>query len=84
MRAVPLSARVRPARIEISVVLPAPFGPEQSEEFAGLDRQAHAGERLHAAETAHDVGDFDGDSHGRLVSEQRQFAGRAKGRAPAD
>ncbi len=34
MRAVPLSARVSPARIEISVVLPAPFGPEQAEEFA--------------------------------------------------
>ena len=31
---VPRSARVSPARIEISVVLPAPFGPEQAEELA--------------------------------------------------
>src|SRR6266851_10460182 len=29
MRAVPRSARVKPARIEISVVLPAPFGPSK-------------------------------------------------------
>ena len=64
MRAVPRSARVSPARIEISVVLPAPFGPQQPEELAPLDRQVDAGQRLHGAEAARDIDDFDGGSQG--------------------
>ena len=60
---VPRSARVRPARIEISVVLPAPFGPSRPKNSPSLDGEVDAGQRLHAAEAAGDVVDFDGE-HG--------------------
>ena len=55
----PRSARVRPARIEISVVLPAPFGPSRPKNSPCCDRQIDADERLHVAEAARDIDDFD-------------------------
>jgi len=56
-------ACVRPARIEIRVVLPAPFGPEQVEEPPGSTARSDPGERLHGAETARDVEDLDCGRH---------------------
>ena len=38
---------------------------QQAEELALLDGEAHAGQRLHAAEAAGDVVDFDGERHDR-------------------
>ena len=40
----------------IAVVLPEPFGPDQSEDFAGRDVEAQAVERVKAAEALDQLG----------------------------
>ena len=45
---VPRSARARPARMEISVVLPAPLGPSRPKNSPSSTARLDAGERLHA------------------------------------
>ena len=47
-RAVPPVLLTSEVMMPISVVLPAPFGPEQREEIALLDVQVDALQRLHA------------------------------------
>ena len=51
---VPRSARTSPARIEISVVLPAPFGPSRPKNSPGWTVEIDARERLHAAVATRD------------------------------
>ena len=48
-------ARTRPAMMQISVVLPAPFGPEQAEELALGDRKVDVGPAPRARRSALDT-----------------------------
>jgi hypothetical protein len=47
--AFPSVAGMYPVRIRIVVVFPAPFGPQESEDFTALDAEAHIVDRGDAA-----------------------------------
>ena len=51
----PSSARSAPARIFISVDLPAPFSPTSDEHFAGANVERNVGERAHAGKRLPDA-----------------------------
>ena len=84
-RAVPASASCSVASVRISVDLPAPFGPEQTE-HAGRDRERDVGQRLHPVGVGlGQAGDFELEGHGvfldgtarsmRLACAKRQLPG---------
>ena len=62
-----------------SVDLPAPFGPDQPGDRAGLDVEARAVDRPHAAERAHDLAHLEQRAHSSTISSRfpRMPCGRA-------
>ena len=64
MRASPRVGAREPGEDRDQRRLAGAVGPEQPEELASAHREAHAVERLHVAEAARDVDDFDGGGHG--------------------
>jgi hypothetical protein len=59
----PERGRKIPAVVIISVVLPAPFGPEQAGDRALLDLKGHASQRLDPAIGSDQVLDFEQRGH---------------------
>ena len=57
----PAVGRINPASILIVVVLPAPFGPEQRDDLAGVDRQRDI---AHGDAVVEDAAEVLGDDHG--------------------
>ena len=77
MRAVPRVGAREPGEDRDERRLAGAVRPEQAEELALLDGEAHAGERLHAAEAAGDIDDFDGGGHEGTVNGTRRRKRRA-------
>ncbi len=53
----PLDGVVKPVTTSRMVVLPAPFGTDEPDDFAGLDREAHAVDRNDATELHDEIAD---------------------------
>ena len=54
-------------------------GPSRPKNSPSLDREVDAGERLHAAEAAGDIDDFDGGGHGRAGTDGGAAGATARG-----
>ena len=74
MNTLPSLGVTKPPRIDSSVVLPEPDGPEQDRVAARLDAQRDVLQHRELPEAVRDVADIDqGRGHAGFLRKQRQF-----------